>query len=136
MGERIPTDELRRLVDLTSPGPWQAEPMTGRGAWIAAADGNWAALSCGETDQLGERNARLIALAPTLAAEVLQLREALQPFAAVAERDIGDDEADGDVFRPMQFLNHAPKLTVVDLRCARAALPPAPAVDAVKQGDA
>ena len=75
MGERIPTDELRRLVDLASPGPWQAEPMTGRGAWIAAADGNWAALSCGETDQLGERNALLIALAPTLAAEVLQLRK-------------------------------------------------------------
>ena len=52
--------------------------MTGSGAWIAGSDGNWAALSCGETDRLGEANARLIALAPTLAAHNLSMRNALR----------------------------------------------------------
>lgn len=56
------------------------------------------------------------------AAELARYREALGPFAAVAEHDIGDDETDGEAFRPMQFLNRAPKLTVGDLRRARAAL--------------
>ena len=56
------------------------------------------------------------------AAELARMREALGPFAAVAEHDIGDDETDGEAFRPMQFLNRAPKLTVGDLRRARAAL--------------
>ena len=56
------------------------------------------------------------------AAELARMREALGPFAAVAEHDIGDDETDGEAFRPMQFVNRAPKLTVGDLRRARAAL--------------
>ena len=56
------------------------------------------------------------------AAELARYREALGPFAAVAEHDIGDDETDGEAFRPMQFVNRAPKLTVGDLRRARAAL--------------
>lgn len=56
------------------------------------------------------------------AEENRRLREALQPFADVAEHDIGSDEADCDVFRPMFGANRAPYLTVSDLRRARAAL--------------
>lgn len=49
--------------------------------------------------------------------------EALKPFAAVAERDIGIDEADSDTFRPMQGVyNRAPLLAVGDLRKALALL--------------
>lgn len=40
--------------------------MTGRGAWIKGENGNWAALSCGETDLEAEANARLIAASPDL----------------------------------------------------------------------
>jgi hypothetical protein len=49
-----------------TPGPWNAEPMTGRGAWVKGSSGEWAALSCGDTDTTAEANARLIAAAPEL----------------------------------------------------------------------
>lgn len=48
-------------------------------------------------------------------------REALRPFAAVAAVDIGSDEADGDLFSPVNHHN-APRLTVGDFRRALAAL--------------
>lgn len=57
-----------------------------------------------------------------LAEENQRLREALEPFADVAEHDIGTDEADSDAFRPMFGVNRAPYLTVGDLRRARSAL--------------
>lgn len=56
-------------------------------------------------------------------AETRRLREALEPFAAVAEYDIGEDETDNDVFTPMTWVNaRARVLTVGDFRRARAAL--------------
>lgn len=58
-----------------------------------------------------------------LKAEVERLRGALEPFAAVAERDIGDDEADHDRYRVMSERNaRAPLLCVGHFRRARAAL--------------
>lgn len=60
-------------------------------------------------------------LAALKAAGVGELIEALEPFAAVAERDIGSDETDQDIYRPANF-NHAPKLTVGAFRRALAAL--------------
>lgn len=50
------------------------------------------------------------------------MREALRPFANVAKCDIGIDESDSDLFRPMSSHNIAPRLQVGDLRRARAAL--------------
>ncbi|UXU73774.1 MULTISPECIES: hypothetical protein [unclassified Paracoccus (in: a-proteobacteria)] len=61
-------------------------------------------------------------LVEAMETENQRLREALSPFADVAEHDIGTDEADCDVFRPMLRANRAPYLTVGDLRRARAAL--------------
>lgn len=56
-------------------------------------------------------------------AEIARLREALEPFARVAEHDIGESESDVDRFRPMTAGNNrAPLLTVGDFRRARAAL--------------
>ena len=55
-------------------------------------------------------------------AEAAQLREALEPFVAVAENDIGESEDDADLFRPMTAYNRAPRLTVGHFRKARAAL--------------
>jgi hypothetical protein len=65
-------------------------------------------------EPIKEANARLIASAP-------DLLDALKPFAAVAQHDIGDDEADSDLFRPIRH-NHAPLLTVGHLRAALAAI--------------
>lgn len=65
-----------------------------------------------------------IELAARTAAEgqVAALVEGLQPFAEVAEHDIGDDEADADYFRPMFRVNRAPNILVGHLRAARALL--------------
>lgn len=51
------------------------------------------------------------------------LVEALKPFALIAELDIGDDEVDSDLFRPLTH-NFAPHITVGHLRAASAALAP------------
>lgn len=58
----------------------------------------------------------------TAEARVKELEEALDPFAAVAEHDIGEDEVDKDRFTPMVVNHRAPLITVGDLRRARAAL--------------
>lgn len=55
-------------------------------------------------------------------ASLAAAREALKPFAAVAEHDIGESEDDADLFTPMSAHNRAPRLTVGDLRAARAIL--------------
>lgn len=59
-------------------------------------------------------------------AHVAKLREALEPFADVADHDIGEDEADSDTFQPMTNHNSAAKITVGDMRRARAALTRSP----------
>ena len=52
---------------------------------------------------------------------VAALEEALRPFGACAEHDIGQSEDDADTFRNTDY-NRAPKITVGDLRRALAAL--------------
>lgn len=54
-------------------------------------------------------------------AALAEARKALEPFALVAEHDIGEDETDSDAFRPMpKPFNHAPQITVGHLRAALA----------------
>lgn len=53
-----------------------------------------------------------------LAEQRAGLLEALEPFALIAEYDIGADESDGDDYRPMQRHNVAPRVTVGHLRQA------------------
>ena len=63
-------------------------------------------------------------VADSLKAEVERLREALMPFANVADLDIGDDEYDDDIFWPISNARYsmAGRLCVGDLRKARTAL--------------
>ena len=58
-----------------------------------------------------------------LEASEKRMREALEPFAEVSEKDIGDDEDDADWFRTMER-RHArgPIITVGHFRRARAAI--------------
>lgn len=53
-----------------------------------------------------------------------EVERVLAPFALVAEFDIGESETDEDLFRPVNDERHAraPRLTVGDLRAARALL--------------
>jgi hypothetical protein len=51
-------------------------------------------------------------------AKEIALTEALEPFARVAYHDIGVDESDADLFRPISSRYQAPPLTVGDLRRA------------------
>jgi hypothetical protein len=48
--------------------------------------------------------------------------KALEPFARVAEADIGESETDAERFAPMLRHNRAPHITVGDMRNALAAL--------------
>lgn len=55
-------------------------------------------------------------------ARISSLTEALEPFAATAEVDIGESETDEDIFQQASH-NRAPKITVGDFRRAAKALP-------------
>lgn len=63
----------------------------------------------------------LLSTLTSLEAERDRLREALKPFAACAEYDIGESEDDADTFRNTEY-NLAPKITVGDIRRALSAL--------------
>ena len=66
-----------------------------------------------------------------LARALEEAKEALRPFARIAEADIGEDEADEDTFRVMsRQYARAPLLTVGDLRRARSLLAPKEDTDA------
>lgn len=88
------TEQLKDLLAKVTPGEWRVEDGTtlvwgdcksedrstrGMGYPIAAArvnpSGNW---SSGPYADEGQANSTLIALAPTLAAEVVRLREAME----------------------------------------------------------
>ncbi|HEY8353810.1 MAG TPA: hypothetical protein VIK69_02195 [Methylophilaceae bacterium] len=75
----------------------------------------------------GEQNYRYAAAVMAIetyhARVVAPLVEALEPFALIAEMDIGDDETDADLFRPLTH-NYAPHITVGHLRAALKALAP------------
>lgn len=54
-----------------------------------------------------------------LTAKLEEAKQALKPFAEVANKDVGMDEGDSDMYRPMSPRNaRAPLLTVGDLRRA------------------
>ena len=60
---------------------------------------------------------------PELLAKVKRLEEALKPFVAVVDLDVSEFCSDSDWFAPMSAQHaRAPRLTVGDLRRARAAL--------------
>ncbi len=108
------------------------EPMRRLGEWLAYKldDDDWktadrlvtgAAVALkNEADKTQKLERELV----ESRAECERLREALRPFARVAEHDIGDDETDGDRFLPIVDRRHAraPLLTWGDLRRALAAL--------------
>lgn len=87
-------------------------------------DQNEAALAAkdAEIEEIRNQLVRMVDIAEGRLFEISRLEDALGPFAAVAENDIGEDETDQDLFRPMDRHNRAPRLTVGDLRAAQAAL--------------
>lgn len=75
-----------------------------------------------QRDDLLKANQLLHALIRNRGAEIERLQEALKPFAMVAEHDIGTDESDDDLFKPMNKHNRAPRLKVGDFRRSLAAV--------------
>jgi len=73
-----------------------------------------------------EHNAALIVEAVNnharLTRENEAMRKALEPFAAVAECDIGSTETDEDIFQPIHNYNRAPRITVGHMRAALSSL--------------
>ena len=52
--------KMKAVAEAATPGPWVPE-KGGRGAWIKGATGEWAALSCADTDDQADANATFIA---------------------------------------------------------------------------
>ena len=78
-------DELKRLIVEASEGPWEVVDETevyNRNWAIAAAESN-ARIGLFGTPCCGAGNARLIAAAPDLAAQVVKLTEALERIDAL-----------------------------------------------------
>lgn len=67
-----------------------------------------------------------------LHSQIARLAAVLEPFAAVADYDIGADESDADFFHPMTQHNKAPRLTVGHIRAALSALERLPAPSSTK----
>ena len=99
---RISDEELRRLLNDTTPGPWRlgADLTTVNTAYGGDADfvkGGWAKAIAKTTlpkwmpPKQAWPNGQLIALAPALAAEVLKLREAIR--SAVCEYENSREDA-------------------------------------------
>lgn len=76
-----------------TPGPWVAEQDGGKGSWVKGVTGEWAALSCGDTDESANANAHLIAAAPVLYAALDEL---------VSTIIIDDDEGLATFLDPIQ----------------------------------
>jgi hypothetical protein len=74
-----------------TPGPWIAEPMVGRGAWVKGSNGTWAALSCGDSDLEAEANACLIAAVPDLLDALKEIVAADDTFRATMSPDVEKD---------------------------------------------
>lgn len=77
--------EIEKRAEKATKGPWKAEDQGKRGAWVGR-DGDWAALSCGHSDEQATDNGAFIAHArsdiPWLTA---QLRAAWKREAALRE---------------------------------------------------
>ena len=85
----IATEELRKLVNDATPGPWEARSSR-QGCWVSADCDPWTVV--GTEDDEGrygaikiDANAVLIALTPTLAAELITARAKLEAAEKLAE---------------------------------------------------
>ncbi len=92
----IATEELRKLVNDATPGPWEARSSR-QGCWVSADCDPWTVV--GTEDDEGrygaikiDANAVLIALTPTLAAELITARAKLEAAAKMAEAIMGMDD--------------------------------------------
>lgn len=87
MTDRISTDELRKLLGEATPGEWKWTLYSGGGEPVGSlvSEGGRTVLDLGDETTYyptagtapEDSDARLISLAPDLAAEVIRLREAL-----------------------------------------------------------
>lgn len=97
------------------------EQMERAKALVAANIEKW---GWGPIDEIKDLAEHKLAVDAALAAilqsdqQQAELLRALEPFALVAEHDIGEDEADHDLHRHMDKHNRAPRLTVGDFRRA------------------
>lgn len=88
MGERISDGDLRKLLGQTTKAPWKLSDVRGGNA-IEGPSGRTVAAAheqgLRDAGRQTKANARLIALAPALAAEVLQLRAKNDTNAEMAD---------------------------------------------------
>ena len=79
MVDLLGVEEIRRLLEAATPGPWEAESshdyLDGVTTWRISGLERWRGLTNAVTFGEDEGTARLVAAAPALAAEALKLHE-------------------------------------------------------------
>lgn len=120
----------KEIADSLSAAPVEPEPVgeVEPVAWRVWNRWNCSSIICQEPDPefWVKIEPLYTAPIPSPAADVERLREALEPFAKVAESDIGSDETDDDYFIPMHVYNRSARLKVGHLRNASKALSSVP----------
>jgi Protein of unknown function (DUF551) len=102
VSNRMTTEELKKLLAESTPGPWRYQENSDAYTHIVRAGIRWIVQFSQDTSGISEANARLTAAAPSLAAELIGLRERERwiptserlpdcagPFLFVAEREVG-----------------------------------------------
>ena len=117
--------DFRKLLEAGTPGP---RGTAGRTMVCSLNDAPYPELLADASQCVNdEANAALIVAAvnalPAHLARIAELEAALKPFAQVVSLDVSEFCSDSDWFAPMSPQHaRAPRLTVGDLRRARAAL--------------
>lgn len=118
-------DELEALSESATAGPWEEENNGGRGSWIGSSGAakDWAAMSCGNTDEEAEFNAHLIvALRNNLPAILSALRQVEVMRGAVDEALHQLEHVMGLVRPGAIAYQHNIALAIGSLKTARSAL--------------
>ena len=139
---------LREAMDGVTPGPWAVEQsmsrkyldavlfqyQSGMKGTVALIGKETAQVGASELDEQNANSAYIALCSPdnigalldtiaSLRSKLEEAERALEPFALVAEYDIGDSESDEDIFRPMDGRNSIAGLVRVGhLRAARRTL--------------
>jgi hypothetical protein len=114
------TDELKKLVEAATPGPWKADKYSVNAATVDDYGNSRETITqggcgCCNSDIDGvwrKEDARLIAAAPDLAREVIALREAAEAAAKVGEKTVDsmcegfcDDLPTRDIFNALMDMD-------------------------------
>lgn len=93
------TEELQRLLDEATPGDWQWDETVGLSLYFEDAEGKGRdIIKCAARSYPDEADAEIIALAPSLAAEVIRLRQGINDLKKAHVDALNHPVGDGSLY--------------------------------------